>query len=116
MIRFSCGILLLLMVAGLALPAYAPPREDKACLSYWSVGSSGCNGAKKDKEQPPQPNPSELLPQPVLEQPPQEQAEQQQASDGQPPLQERIDEFLENYDKPPEEFVAFNLEPTPENL
>lgn len=94
-----------LLVAAFAPWAQAQAKKER-CLSYWTVGMSGCGDEKKA----PEPQQPVAQPQPELIEPePQPQQPQQR------PLAERIEEFRQNYDKPPTEFIAFNLEPTLEN-
>lgn len=80
------------VLQGLGVSGYA---EDKECIDFYTVGESKCEPAAK----------------PV------------QASSGSPVLvppavrneEQKVDEFLENYGKPPREFVQFYMNPTPEN-
>lgn len=84
------------------LPLAQAQEKKERCLSYWTVGMSGCGGeTKKAPEQKPEQEEQAELIEP-------QQPEQK-------PLTERIEEFRQNYDKPPTEFIAFNLEPTLEN-
>lgn len=93
-----------LLVAAFAPWAQAQSANKERCLSYWTVGMSGCGAPKKAEPKPePEQKPAE---QPELIEPQQPQ---------QRPLAERIEEFRQNYDKPPTEFIAFNLEPSLEN-
>lgn len=94
--------------------ASAAPLE-KPCVDYYAIGPSPC---KVEEEEDKAAAASVTLPPPVLEEPKKDtapQPPQKAAAPEKPPLEKRIDEFMENYDKPPREFVAFNLEPTMEN-
>lgn len=97
-------ILATLLVTAVLPLAQAQDKKER-CLSYWTVGMSGCGGEAKAKPEP-QTSPEEAQ---LIE--PEQQPEQPQ----QKPLAERIEEFRQNYDKPPTEFIAFNLEPSLEN-
>lgn len=92
-------------LAATLVPAFAAVPKAQSCLSYWQVGDSGCEGGKQEKEQE-----QEKAPEVEEEVPVQEPAPAPP-----PSLDQRVDEFLENYEKPPREFVEFNLEPTLEN-
>ncbi len=70
-----------------ALPAMAQER----CLDYWQVGESGCTGQPEQAKEAATPSQTALT------------------------LDDRIDDFMDGYNKPPREFVAFHLEPTLEN-
>ncbi len=86
----------------------------KPCVDYYAVGPSPCD-VNEVTETTPEPA---LLPPPVVETEKEHDTvaqQQQPAQPKPPPLEQRVDEFLENYEKPPREFVAFNLEPTMEN-
>lgn len=85
--------------------AFAAPKGE-VCLDYWNVGMSGCDGKKPEEPEaaPPVPAaPSQIVQ--TTEQPVKTPTT----------LEERVQDFLDNYEKPPKEFVAFNLEPTLEN-
>lgn len=99
-----------ILLAATSLPAWATyddAVEDRPCLDYWAVGNSkGCQKApvKKPKPEakPVVASPTAPPPQPVAEDP-------------SPTLNKKIDDFIANHGKPPREFVAFYLDPTPEN-
>lgn len=81
----------------------APP-----CLNYWDTGpAKGCQPApKKATPAPTQPSPTA----PAVAAP-----ATSPSPTGLKSLKERIKDFKEDYGKPPTEFIAFYLEPTPEN-
>ena len=126
---YSLALGVLLVTA--ALPAWAESKG--TCLNYWSVGMSGCGGQggaeKTAPAQPappvaPQPASTAEQPTPSTEQPkPNQEAGGQQKEDDQKTaaekkeeeLQKKIDKFYSRYNKPPEEFVRFQLDPTVEN-
>ena len=74
------------------------------CISYWAVGDSGCDGAEAVSVT------EDILPEPVVLEP-----ELPLEPPGPPPLEQRVQEFMDDHGKPPREFVAFHLEPTLEN-
>lgn len=82
------------------------------CLNYTSLGDSSCQGGVSvttidESTMLAEPEVGEAAPvaqKTIL--PPEPKA---------PTLDDRIDEYMENYNKPPREFVAFNLDPTLEN-
>ncbi len=82
------------MLAGLILPNMAL-AVDPTCISYYTIGDSTC---KPVASTPVQRQPAPVKGAPQLVNPPSE-----------------VDKFLENYGKPPREFVEFYLNPTPEN-
>lgn len=101
-----------------SLPILSQAQGD-VCLDYWSVGMSGCAGAKKKEE--PKDDYKELLKMMMKAQAGEEKEEVAPEVEIVAPtpkkknLEVRVQEFLDNYEKPPKEFVAFNLEPTMEN-
>lgn len=95
--------------------------DNQTCLSYTKVGDSSCDQpvskttvdeggmlpaplAPLEEVVDPNPVPPKEQKQPVVPEKTKEES-----------LDERIDEYMESYGKPPREFVAFNLEPTLEN-
>lgn len=74
------------------------------CIDYYTVGESSCRPAAST----PVYRPGQVQ-QPTLLSPP---AAPQSFTD---PEQAKVDKYLENYGKPPREFVEFYLNPTPEN-
>ncbi|TKW60918.1 MAG: conjugal transfer protein TraF [Blastochloris viridis] len=70
--------------------------EDKECINFYTVGDSKCEPATKATE--PSSNAPTLLKPTTAK------------SDDQ-----KVDEYLENYGKPPREFVEFYMNPTPDN-
>lgn len=91
-----------LLAALLAIPA-APAMAQTInnytpCVDYYALGESPCNA-------PAVPTPTIII---------QQNAASTQASTPLPPKSE-VDQYLENYGKPPREFVEFYLNPTPEN-
>ena len=95
------------LLASTSHAAYEEAVESRPCLDYWSVGNSkGCEKPKDKKKKPPQPTPPSPTVPPV------------QAAPNTPPsstLDVKIDKFLADHGKPPREFVAFYLDPTPEH-
>lgn len=103
--------LCLAVVLGLLAPVAAwtadKALETRPCLDYWAVGQSG-----KCAEPKPEPKPEPVQPPP----PPSPTAVQAPPpAPVSPTLDKKIDEFIANHGKPPREFVAFYLDPTPEN-
>lgn len=93
-----------------AQPAKTDPAAYQPCLDYWQVGVAGkCQPpAPKNK---PAPAAAAVPPTPtVVAAPP-----PAPVSDSKSKLDADIDKFQEQYGKPPREFVAFYLNPTPEN-
>ena len=84
---------ILAFLAGFSMSPYA---DDKECIDFYTVGESACEPAKQLERTPVQT--------PVLVPPAAAQSDDQ-----------KVDEFLENYGKPPREFVQFYMNPTPEN-
>ena len=133
MLKKTTAFLWILAIFGGLLSFYgtAHAQPEERCLNYWSVGMSGCDGKTAPKNAAPAPKvvvPEEEEPAPQtrekkepIEQPFQEAQKQREQQEQEPqesaeePMDERIDDFLENYGKPPKEFVAFNLDPTLEN-
>ena len=129
---YSLALGVLLLVAA-AVPAWAESKG--TCLNYWSVGMSGCGGQQggAEKAAPAQPAAPAVAqppastaeqPAPTTEQPkPNQEADGQQKEDPaktdaekkEEELQKKIDKFYSRYNKPPEEFVRFQLDPTVEN-
>lgn len=70
--------------------------SDKECIDFYTVGDSKCETSEAS------PNTSSSSPE--LVRPAAAKSEEQ-----------KIDEYLENYGKPPREFVQFYMNPTPEN-
>lgn len=110
---------LLLFMMFVSVPVWA---DNQTCLSYTKVGDSSCDQEVSkttvDKggmlpaplaplEEVVDPNPvsKEEQKKPVVT--PEKTKEEE--------LDERINEYMDSYGKPPREFVAFNLEPTLEN-
>ncbi len=92
-------------------PAFAISEEAQAvqpCLDYWQKGDSGTCATP--------PVPTKPKPVAVVSQTqPSPTAAVAAATNPSSSLDGRIDKFLADYGKPPREFVAFYLEPTPEN-
>ena len=78
----------------------ASPAHAQQCLDYWTVGPSGCNGQQPAPPAAPVVRPTPPAPPVAL--PPD-------------PMEQKIQEFYDTYDKPPRAFVEFNLNPTPAN-
>lgn len=81
-------------VAGL-FPLHSALAADVSCLNYYTIGDTKCRPAASTPLEKPEPVSSKS---PELVPPPSE-----------------VDRFLDNYGKPPREFVEFYLNPTPEN-
>jgi len=88
-IKIFTGLVVLL----LACPLLAQANTER-CLDYWTVGESGCE---------PVPATSPTVP------------HQEPQVVSAPTLEQRVQRFMDDYDKPPREFVAFHLEPTLDN-
>lgn len=92
----------LLVVSPSAHALYEEGVESRPCLDYWAVGNSkGCS-KPETKTKPPK----------VAQQPPSPTAPPPQSANT---LDAKIDKFLADHGKPPREFVAFYLDPTPEH-
>ncbi len=92
----SCLLLLSSVLGVLPLFTANSYAQEKECIDFYAVGESKCDPAPKA-----QPEASGA---PQLIVPAAEKTEQQ-----------KVDEYLENYGKPPREFVEFYMNPTPEN-
>lgn len=105
---------LYVLVLLFAAPAWA--AED--CLSYTQVGASNCQGtvdrgAEKEAEQTLLPEPEVQAPRPIQPTPTvQIQPEEPREEDA---FEQKVQEYYDTYNKPPREFVEFNLNPTLEN-
>lgn len=110
------GLVFTVWMMIMAVPVLA---NNQTCLSYTQVGDSACDRPVSETEVndggmlPPPLAPLEDVvdPNPV----PKEQQKQPQFEQSEKTLDDKIDEYMEGYGKPPREFVAFNLEPTLEN-
>lgn len=87
------------------------------CISYYTVGMSGCVGKQPSKTEDLPAETNDLLPpNQVVSLPASESVSiSGQVSGTEESLENRINEFLQDYNKPPREFVAFQLEPTLDN-
>lgn len=94
----------------LSAQAVARVPDNKPCFSYWSVGPSGCDGSKKTEDI----EPEKVLPPAVAPAPAQPEVAVP-APNPELTLDQKVEKFYEQYDKPPEEFVKFHLDPTPEH-
>ncbi|MFZ2587288.1 MAG: hypothetical protein WAZ18_04120 [Alphaproteobacteria bacterium] len=105
MMRYA-PTLALLMMAGTAHAAYEDAVQERPCLDYWAVGNTkGCAKPENKKKPPPVAStPSPTAPPPVAASTPPSNT-----------LDGKIDKFLADHGKPPREFVAFYLDPTPEH-
>ncbi len=92
------GLILLAGAALSVLQAFSEVSyaDDKECIDFYTVGESKCEPTKPSS----QPAGSA----PVLVTPAAAKTDEQ-----------KVDEYLENYGKPPREFVQFYMNPTPEN-
>lgn len=87
-----------LLVLALALPVASYAQSTRACIDYWAVGPTGCDGQRAPEPQPVLPLPTPMQkPMPV-------------AKPADP-----VEQFYQTYDKPPRAFVEFQLNPTPAN-
>lgn len=89
---------LFLLVLTLALPVAGYAQSNKACINYWSVGPTGCDGRPEPEPQPVMPTPMPMMQKPMPVKP-----------------ADPVDQFYQTYDKPPRAFVEFQLNPTPAN-
>ena len=112
----------LLMAAFLLVVAlFAAPQPAFArCLDYWAVGPSGCSGKepeKTEKKKKTKKAPTEE--EEVAEDPDEEEevAEEEQTEEEkkEAKLQKDIEQFYNRHGKPPEEFVRFYMDPSPQN-
>ena len=76
------------------------------CVRYNVVGDTGCQDGEKQPEEDMQKNeePQQQLPEPTP-----------QATPASIPLDQKVQQYLDDYGKPPREYVRFMLEPTLEN-
>lgn len=91
-------------LGALSCVVYAQQKPTVNCVNYYEKGTSSCRNLASSVLASPFSPTVQLTPQPALNTP--------QAS---PKLLTPTDKFLANYGKPPEEFVDFYLNPTPEN-
>ena len=91
-------------LGALSSVVYAQQKPTVNCVNYYEKGTSSCRNLATSVLASPFSPTVQLTPQPALNTP--------QAS---PKLLTPTDKFLANYGKPPEEFVDFYLNPTPEN-
>lgn len=82
------------------------------CLDYYAPGMSGCTSKPPTPKQPPVPSPTAVVNAPVSATISTTVAAKPRSE---MTLDEKIDEFLKDQGKPPREFIAFYLDPTPEN-
>lgn len=100
--QFIFSVLLLLSTSAQA----------EVCLDYWKIGPNGsCKKPTYDKQ--PEAKPKDEMPQ-YRPEPRQERKPSAPQPQGLS-LDKKIDEYIEDYEKPPREYVAFHLEPTLEN-
>ncbi len=112
---FIFSVCIFLSVSVWAVPA----SKYDICLDYWKIGANGsCKATPQNKKTEPEApkiaeKPKVAAPVSVTEIPiePEEIEEKPERS----ALDKKIDEYIETYDKPPREFVAFHLEPSLEN-
>lgn len=87
-------------------------QAEETCLDYFKVGTSACGSAKQVKEdaikQPVLPVVQDVTVTGVVQAAPPKLSDEDK-------LEVKVDKFLENYGKPPREYVRFNLNPTLEN-
>tara|TARA_R110000868_G_scaffold218576_1_gene469006 strand:+ start:150681 stop:151700 length:1020 start_codon:yes stop_codon:yes gene_type:complete len=98
------------LVLFLLVASFAPAMAQQTCLSYKQMGDSSCQGG------------AAAVSETLIEEVKEEEVEKEVVKNAPEPakieeetLDTRIDEYMETYNKPPREFVAFNLEPTLEN-
>lgn len=100
----------------------APQSAHALCLDYWAKGPSGCNG----KQPAPQPEAKpkkdtvkkdDVKDDKTVEEEPEEKPEEEMTEEEkkEAKLEKDITKFYERHGKPPEEFVRFYMDPTPEN-
>ena len=94
----------LALLLALIAPQVSSAAEQPRCLNYHTPGVTDCQVVAAPV--------SDSIPQlPKLK--PAKKAEPEPPA--QPTLDDRVEEFMQDYGKPPREFVAFSLEPTLEN-
>ena len=107
-IKTSLKGMALLFIVGVYL---AFPTEEAfsqtRCLDYWSTGPAKCK--PKQPEQKPEPKKAET---PA---PPRPQAQTLPPEEQKTELEKDIEQFYDRHGKPPEEFVRFYMDPSPEN-
>lgn len=86
--------------------AYDVMEKYTPCLDYYTVGESRCQPKASTVVTPVQ----QAAPQALFQPPAQPQSPPQPQT-----AEQKVDQYLENYGKPPREFVEFYLNPTPEN-
>lgn len=82
--------------------------EEERCIDYHTPGVSDCRVVQAELEGEEAIEPAEEPDEEVFQKP-------QPPKPNQPTLEQRVDQFMEDYGKPPREFVAFSLEPTLDN-
>jgi thiol-disulfide isomerase/thioredoxin len=98
-----------LLLCFVSAPIWA---DNQTCLSYLQVGASSCDQQVSGTIV----SEGGILPAPTVAE--EDVMEVERSPEPQPKeitLDDRIDEYMDSYGKPPREFVAFNLEPTLEN-
>lgn len=116
--KFKTPLLLSALVLLAALLA-TPQAAHALCLDYWAVGPSGCNGKqppktdKKAKAQPTEEVAAKEEPEDEEEAKPEEEMTEEEKKEAE--LQQDIEKFYTRHGKPPEEFVRFYMDPSPQN-
>lgn len=105
-------IMLFMAICLSGIDADAARISNQSCLSYWAVGDSGCDGSKKPEKK--KAKEESLLPESKLEMP-ESKLPERITPDSEDPIEEKVDEFLDNFEKPPREFAKFQMEPTLDN-
>lgn len=123
------------ILAGVALPAWAPVPSNQTCIKYTDVGGSDCRGGVHGLPQTVGDDQNVLLPpaslenryttpSPVTLSPPQQGGQNllppvpALSSGGglpQSEVDQKVQDFLDNHGKPPREYVEFMVNPTLEN-
>ena len=110
------------MIALLLLAAVfmaVPQSAHAICLDYWAVGPSGCNGkqpAKEEKKAEKKKKPTEeVVEEETGEEEVAEEEEMTEEEKKEAQLQQDIEKFYTRHGKPPEEFVRFYMDPSPQN-
>lgn len=102
-----------LMVALFAAPQPAFAR----CLDYWAIGPSGCSGKEPEKKEVKKKKKAAPEEEVAEEEPEEEVAEEEMTEEEkkEAKLEQDIEKFYNRHGKPPEEFVRFYMDPSPQN-
>jgi len=97
---------------------WAVPPAHALCLDYWAIGPSGCNGkqpAKETKKQKPKPAEEAVDEETEEDETAEAEKEMTEEEKKEAELQQDIEKFYNRHGKPPEEFVRFYMDPSPQN-